>query len=231
MRLLSIIIFTLNLLLHTSLVFGQEDTAITRDNNWQLFPAFYGDKSWRAVAALDARRSFFRGVPVKINGFRLGAEYKGVHRFGIGFYALARNVVFSDIPVQHPGATDTSLVVFNANYLSLFYDRVIYRNKRWEFALPLEISTGSISGYYEDSTGQFLPIRTELFNALSVGAQTKYFILSWLAPRIAIGYRFVFNTSPEIKSGFNKPYYSFGLHISVGELYRWVKKNNIFNLD
>lgn len=195
-----------------------------------LFPHSIGEKNWKIVLGLDARRSFFKTKPVKINGIRFGSEFRGVHRFGIGFYELDKHVIFSDIPLNYPDATDTSLMVFTTNYASVFYERVIYRLPKWEFATPLEFSTGEISAYYEDSVGIFQKTTNEAYNALSIAFQTKYFVFNWLAPRISIGQRFLFNTNPEIKTAFNKPYYSFGMQVLLGELYRTILEKEIFNL-
>ena len=188
----------------------------------KLFPSEYGPKKWKFMLGLDARRSFFKGSPVKINGLRTGLEYKGVHRFGIGFYALSRQVVFTEIPVENAAATDTSRVIFNVGFGSLFYERVLFKSPKWEFAIPAEFSGGTISGSFEDSTGTFRPLVESPFSALSVGFQTKYYIFSWLAPRVSVGYRLTFNTSPEVKGTFNRPYYSFGVQILLGELYRAI---------
>lgn len=210
---------------------AQVDSVSSDTTTYAFLPASHGKKEWKLLLGLDARRSFFSGIPVKINGLRIGAQFRGVHRFGLGFYGLSKNVVFTDIPVQNPAATDTSLVVFNASYLSLFYERVIYRTKKWEFAVPFEYSSGAITGYFEDSIGTFLPLADETFNAFTVGFRTKYFLFNWLAPRFSIGYRFLFNSTKEVKLAFNKPYYSFGIQILLGELYRSIINNKIFTLE
>lgn len=203
---------------------AQNDSLADLPLKAKLFPNQYGPKKWKFMLGLDARRSFFIGAPVKINGLRTGLEYKGVHRFGLGFYGLSKNVVFTNIPVDHPAATDTSSVIFNVGYVSIFYERVLFKSPKWEFAIPTEFSAGTITGQFEDSTGIFLPLVQSPFSALTVGFQTKYYIFSWLAPRASVGYRLSFNTSPEVKGAFNRPYYSFGVQILLGELYRAVFK-------
>lgn len=202
----------------------QEDSLEKTRNHHVILPAELGPKTWKPLISLDARRSFFSGRPVKINGFRLGVQFRGVHRFGIGFYGLDRNVVFTDVPVNQPGATDTSRVVFNAGFGSFFYERVLYKTKKWAFAIPAEFLFGNITGYYEDSLGKFLPLPEVPFSGLALGIQAKYNILTWLAPRFSIGYRLLFNTTPEVRSSFNRAYYSFGLQIMVGELYHTIKR-------
>ena len=87
-------------LLEQSIAVEQDSTLKSKQ-----FPKQYGPKKWKFMVGLDARRSFFRGTPVKINGIRTGLEYKGVHRFGIGFYGLSKNAIFDNILVDNPAAT------------------------------------------------------------------------------------------------------------------------------
>lgn len=86
--LLITILFNINL-------FSQTSTAKNQNRN-TFFPTELGNKKWKPLISLDARRSFFKERPVKINGFKLGVQYLGVHRMGIGFYNLDRNV---DLPI------------------------------------------------------------------------------------------------------------------------------------
>lgn len=203
---------------------SQVDTVDNQNVKTNFFPKDYGNKRWKFLLGLDARRSFFSGVPVKINGLKTGFQFRGVHRFGIGLYALSHHVIFKGLDVNHPSASDTSKVIFNVGYVSLFYERVFYKTRKWEFAIPTQLSGGTLTGHFEDTAGTFLPLVESPFSALSSGIQTKYYIFSWLAPRVSVGYRFSFNTTPEVKKAFNRPYYSFGVQILVGELYRTIFK-------
>ena len=89
-----------------------------------LFPQKHGNKKWKFIISLDAKRSFYAGHPVKFNGLRFGAAFNGVHRFGMGIYGLNKNAEFSDIDVQKPDAPEDGAVKFNVTYSSLFYERV-----------------------------------------------------------------------------------------------------------
>ena len=60
-----------------------------------FFPKTYGEKKWKVLVGLDARRSFFQGQKVKIDGLRIGAQFRGVHRFGLGTYSLSQKIIFS----------------------------------------------------------------------------------------------------------------------------------------
>ena len=203
---------------------SQFDNSIKNpDTTRSVFPKTYGTKKWKPVIGFDAHRSFFGGTPVKINGFKIGAEYLGTHRFGFGFYGLQKNEVFVDIPVDYPGATDTSLVKFNVNYTALFYERVFLKTKKWEIAIPAYLGAGGLEGHVQDTTGIFKRFTASSFSSFSSGVVVKYYLLRWLAPKLGIGYRFMFNTDKSVRKAFNGPYYSFGINIMIGELYRTFK--------
>jgi hypothetical protein len=123
------------------------------DTTHTFFPKTHGTKKWKPLVGFDAHRSFFSGAPVKINGFRIGVDYLGTHRFGFGFYGLKKNEVFVDVPVEYPGATDTSLVKFKLNYAALFYERVFFKTPKWEIAIPGYLGAGGLEGFVEDSLG------------------------------------------------------------------------------
>lgn len=190
----------------------------------KFFPEHYGEKKWKFLIGFDASRSFFAGHPVKINGIRIGLEKKGVHRFGIGFYGLQRNVLFDDIPVEKEDVTDTSSVAFNVGYGTLFYERVLYKTKKWELAIPTYFGGGDVTATYEDTAGVFQPLLKKPFSAIGLGFGVKYRLLRWLEPKASIGYRLTFNTDSQVREAFNRPYYKYGVNILFGELYRMAFK-------
>lgn len=203
---------------------AQFDNSIKHpDTTRILFPKTHGTKKWKPVIGFDAHRSFFAGTPVKINGFKFGVDYLGTHRFGFGFYGLNKNAVFVDIPVDYPSSTDTSLVKFNVNYAAIFYERVFIKTKRWEIAIPAYLGAGGLEGHVEDTLGIFRRFTASSFSSFSTGTFIKYYLLKWLAPKLGLGYRFMFNTDKPVRKAFNGPYYSFGLSMMVGELYRTFK--------
>jgi hypothetical protein len=210
------------------LLSSAQDSTIS-SNKTELFPKEYGDKNWKILIGLDARRSFFAGTKVKINGLKLGAEYKGVHRFGLGFYWLNRNIVFDDIAV---GEANQDLndpeVRFTLGYSSIFYERIFLKTRWWEVAFPIHLGGGSITGTYKDTLGAYPQFVSRPFSALLPSAQVKFYPLTWLAIRVSGGYRLTFNTQPEVKQAFRTVYYGYGLSINPLEFYRAIfkKKKN-----
>lgn len=204
---------------------GQLDSVRTSIVN-KILPKEVGDRKWKQLIQLDPYRSFYRDQPIKVNGFRIGVQYLGVYRFGLGFYRLDRRVIFKSVKIDLPNSTDTSEVIFKAEYMTLFVERVLYRSKRWEYSLPIDFQYGKLGGYYEDINSNFLELPNQVFVGMSFGFQTKFFIFPWLAPRVAVGQRILFNPNEEIKKSFNKPNYTVGLQIIPGELIRSYKKWN-----
>lgn len=195
-----------------------------KDSTSILFPKEYGQKKWKPVIGFDAYRSFYSGTPVKFNGLRFGVEYKGVHRFGFGFYGLKKDLIFTGLDVDYPLATDTSLVKFQLNYAAFFYERVFYKTPKWEISIPLYLGAGGLDGFVEGSDGVYYRYLARSFSLLNLGVNGKYYILPWLAPRVGTGFRFTFNTEKTLRKAFNGPYYTFGLSILVGELYHSIFK-------
>lgn len=201
-------------------VFGiQSNTDTTKI---ELFPKSVGKKKWKIIVGLDARRSFFGTQKVKINGIRLGAQYKGVHRFGFGFYSLSKKIEFEGIDINQSDAQLPSKVLVDVNYNSLFYERVFLKTKRWEVSFPVHLGGGQLKRQYLNNLGNYKQWDKRKFSVLSGGVQVKFYILTWLAPRVSFGYRHTFNTLPEISNAFNKPFYAYGLSISLGELFRTI---------
>ena len=207
-----------------TITFSQEsDSSSTK--KLEYFPKSNGDKTWKFLLSLDARRSYFNGTKIKINGLRIGTEYKGVHRFGLGFYWLNNKVAFNDIivPREDQDLVDPE-VRFNLGYSSIFYERVFIKTKYWEVDFPLHLAGGRVEGFYKDTIGAFKPFTERPFSALIPSTQVKFYPLSWLSIRACLGYRIVFNTGSEVKRTFRTAFYGYGLSVNVLELYKVIFK-------
>ena len=204
-----------------------KNTIENPDTTRRIFPVTHGSKKWKPNISLDANRSYYKGIPVKINGVRAGVEYLGTHRFGLGYYWLNRKGLLIDLPIDLPASgTDTSLVQINLSYGTLFYERVFFKNKRWEIDLPMHAGLGVIKNKPEDGS----LINTDFltrpsFVSLSPGFTVKWYVLYWLAPHVGFQYRWLLNSEASLRDAFSGPYYSFGVKVLVGEIYKHVIKD------
>jgi len=205
-------------------VFGNQSNKDT--SKVEFFPKSVGKKKWKIIVGLDARRSFFGTQKVKINGIRLGTQYKGVHKFGFGFYSLKKNIEFNGLDINKPDAQLPSTVLVDFNYNSLFYERVFLKTKRWEISFPIHLGGGKLKSQYLNNLGNYKQWDKRNFSVLSGGVQVKFYILTWLTSRVSFGYRHTFNTLPELSNSLNKPFYAYGLSISLGELIRSIFNND-----
>lgn len=193
-----------------------------QDSLRKIFPVSHGTKKWKPAVGFDAFRSFYSGAPVKFNGLRIGLEYKGVHRFGFGFYGLKKDLFFNDIQVDYPLAKDTSLVKFKLNYAAFFYERVFYKTRYWEISLPAYLGGGGLDAYVEGSDGIYYKYYASSFSLINLGMVTKFYPLTWFALRLGVGQRFTFNSQKDVRKAFNGPFYSYGFSILFGELYKVI---------
>jgi len=190
------------------------------------------EKKVKFLINLDARNSYVLGNKVKFGGLRLGVEINHRHRVGMGFYGL-RDPVFLDatavlVPERDSIASfiDTVDVRFDFGYFALFYDRVLFKNKRWEASLPFQLGFGTIRGSYKDRLNRdWLPIEAPV-SLLEMGAFGQYNLLPWLGLGVGAGYRWMMVSDREVQKAFNAPVYSFKVKIMLGELYRTVFKKD-----
>lgn len=202
---------------------AQTDTSHQEKRHW--FPEKLGKSYWSPLFGMDARRSWLSGQSIKINGVRAGVTYKGVHRFGGGFYWMKRDAEYYGITVTEIDAAPDALVKLDTRFIAGFYERVVYRSPRWNLAVPLMFSFGSIRGYYENTTGEFPKYYEKPFSAMTTGIHTKLYLMTWLVPRLHFGYRFTFNTTKEIKSAFDGFYFAWGVSVSPWDLIRRIESH------
>lgn len=196
------------------LSFGQEETT-----RW-FFPQKHGNKKWGFHCVLDVPRPVSKHNPIKLIGLRTGADYKGIHRFGGGFYLMKNNQIFDQVGIPFDDANDSANVQFDTYFFSMYYERVAFRSPRWEIALPVYGTLGGARGWYMDSTQTY----QEFLRAPVVGfgghVQVKFYVFKWLAPKVGFGYRFSFTNSEQFETSFNRPFYMYGLSIVLGELWK-----------
>jgi len=181
-------------------------------------------KKVKLYFAFDASRSFLAEPNVKFNGLKLGLELKEKYRFGLAFYTLAQQVRFQG-KVDHslyPEATDT--LFFNFGYLSLFYDHVWLRTKRWELTSPLHLGSVNIELSYRDIYSKNHLFLSRSSAMIGFGGTAKFKIFRWFALGVGAGYRQMLTRDYNIGRSLNAPFYQFQVKLLIGELYRMAFK-------
>jgi hypothetical protein len=105
--------------------------------------------------------------------------------------------------------------------LSLFYDYIWLRTKRWDLTTPIHLGSGNISISYLDTTGQrSAPFLSQSVGMLGFGGAAQFKVFRWFALGAGVGYRKMLTRDINIGRSLTAPYYQFQLKLLVGELYR-----------
>lgn len=169
---------------------------------------------------LDNRFSFTASTPSKIVAFKVGAEFKDKFRVG-GGYNLLNSTLTKPVYINENNV-DTSLTSYlKMSYMSYFIEYVFYRDKRWEFSIPLQIGVGNT--HYEYNYGGF-KFRNNWSVIVNYEASVSghYRIIKWFGIGAGFGYQLMLKDNPAIEENFNTPIYVIKFKIFLGDIYRSV---------
>ena len=181
-------------------------------------------KKYKIDFQFDARSSSFQNQAVRIGGLRLGIEHRRVHRFGLGVYGLSNNLVvdqFESIKQDH------SEVIFEFNYATLYYERVLFFNPKWEISSSLHVGGGSVKVSYRDEiSDEIEPFNTFEVGVAELSASGFYHFTYWLSVGGGFGYRRVNDANEDLAREYSSGLYVAKVKIRFGKLLR-----SIFNKD
>lgn len=177
---------------------------------------------------LDNRYSFAANTPAKISGFKVGVEFNDKFRVGGGYNILNSKLTKPVYIDSNNVIFDTAMSSLKMSYMSYFIEYVFFRNKRWEFSIPLQIGIGNTHYEYHYSSVKFRNNWSVIVN-YEASISGHYKILKWIGIGAGLGYQLMLKNNPAIKENFNTPVYSIKLKVFLGEIYRSVfpsKKNS-----
>lgn len=169
---------------------------------------------------LDNRYSFTATTPSKIIAIKIGAEFNDKFKVGGGYNLL--NSTLTKPVYYKEGGVDTVLTSnLKMSYMSYFIEYVFFRNKRWEFSIPLQIGIGNTHYEYRFDKFKFRNNWSMIVNyEASVSGQYK--IIKWVGIGAGFGYQLMLKDNPAIQENFNTPIYVVKFKVFLGEIYRSV---------
>lgn len=177
---------------------------------------------FKLIAGFDARNSFVKGQRARFSGLKIGFGNER-HHFGLAFHGTRSPIVVD----RRNNNGENIRTTFDYNYNSVFYEYIFYKSKRWQFSAPFHINTGELNGFNYKIDGNILD--TTLFreraNSLTLSIKGHFKVIRWLGLGAGVGYNYVTKAEPEIKQGLNAPFYSFGVKVFLGELWKLRKKS------
>lgn len=177
------------------------------------------------VFQFDNRNERYYETRGRMNGLKLGLEFKKRLRTGFGFYANNDHFIISEPKV----ADRTRTARFN--YATFFAEIVFYRSFRWELSTAGAIGSGQIE-VNNYATNEMIPkpIGVELFEDAKVrdiGLNAQFKIFPWLGIGTGVGYRHVNGISDVgLLEAYRDPYLDFKLKFFLGYAVK-----SIFNPD
>jgi hypothetical protein len=182
-------------------------------------------KKWKFDFVLDARKTLLSNTNASLLGVRIGMEYRRVHRFGVGLYGLS-----NDVYVNTLFEVDTAVAegLLNLSYASLYYERIMFFNQKWEWLVTGHLGAGIVKGSYRyNGTKEWVNYENKNVRPLEFSTMMYYHITWWCSAGGGIGYRFMLNTPEEIRPIYSAPVGIVRLRIKLGRLTRSIWNKDV----
>jgi hypothetical protein len=192
------------------------------DGKRQLSTPF---KKWKPEFQIDGRNTLLPEINVQVAGVRFGAEHKRIHRFGIGIYSWSNDLSTSGLnyPEENVAASN-----YNFSYASLYYERVLYFDRKWEVAATAHLGNGTIERSIRlEGEEDFSPLEEIQIRPLELSASGFYHITWWLSAGGGFGYRIMRDAPEEIENSFNAPIYMVKIKLRIGKLVKSIFKPEV----
>ncbi|MBL7942671.1 MAG: hypothetical protein JNM00_07885 [Flavobacteriales bacterium] len=184
-------------------------------------------KKWKLDIIFDARQTLISNTRARLGGFRLGVEHRRVHRFGIAVYAFDDPVGVSTL---REVSSEVDTAVLNMSYFSLFYERVYYFSRKWEFSAAVHVADGTIGGKYKlIGSPDFINYPEQRVRPVEFSTSGYYNITWWLSAGGGIGYRFMRNTPREVRPIYNAPVLIFKVKFRFFKILRRFGNPEVVN--
>ena len=195
--------------------FNQSNTVSIIGGERELLP--YQNKL-KPDFSFDARRTLFQNRWVLVGGLKFGVEYKRIHRIGIGVYFLNTRIFDEDVEF----ILEANKIEYDFEYSTLYYDRVLYFDKKWELGGTLHLGGGKINTFYENELNPNERNRGPVlnFSVAEVAAYGEYNFLYWLGLSAGVGYRRVFGLEYDLGSDFSSAIFVINLRLKLIKLAR-----------
>ena len=168
--------------------------------------------------SFDARRTLFEKRWVAVGGLKFGVQYNRIHRLGLGIYFLNTRIFDDEFEL----ILEANKIEYDFNYSTVYYDRVLFFNKKWEVGSTLHLGGGNIETFYQNELNPNERNEGPKLD-FSVGELVlygEYNILYWLGISSGLGYRQVFGLEYDLGDDFSSPIFVINLRLNLLKLAR-----------
>lgn len=183
-------------------------------------------KKIRIDVGLDGRGSSFEKEKVRVAGLQLGIVYRRVHRFGIGLYSLSNPIVKNNVTLDVP----SQKVSYLFSYQSLYYERVLFFDKKWEVSSALHLGGGKVKTSYLPLMGNtFQPYSSKDVSVIELTANVQYNFTYWLSVGAGGGGRIIYRAPKELRRAYSAPVTLLTIHVKIVKLITSFFNKNVKN--
>ena len=141
----------------------------------------------RLVVQIDQRFSPLNGKLVGINGAKLGVEWRGRLRAGLGAYLLSGGVPTSaPLPRTIPVGSETEL---RFRYVAAYGEYVLIGTPRWELSTPTQFGFGRVFVRYHLPDGSHTQSPVDHIWLVEPSVVSHMRIFRWIGVGAGAGYR------------------------------------------
>lgn len=175
----------------------------------------------RLVFQFDQRYSLLQRELVGINGVKLGVEWRGRLRTGVGLYFLS-SAINTNAPTPGfvpPGTVDK----IRFRYAALYGEYVLVGTPRWEVSTPLQVGLGRyyVRYQYPDGTVYRSPRQTIWLIEPTIGGHMRVF--RWVGLGAGAGYRQALLTEDKLEDDISGVVFYGRVKLFLGDLYKIVR--------
>ncbi|OYU84975.1 MAG: hypothetical protein CFE24_04060 [Flavobacterium sp. BFFFF2] len=161
------------------------------------------EQNWKFFANLDNRFSSIRNNSILLVGVKTGMQYKKKYRIGLGFSWMTSPVTVNFLN-KKTRQTESNEIHFW--YGSMFFDYVIFRNKRWEFFATEQLGYGQPEFKVAVQTDVVSDLDIPLY-INEISTQINYKVTKGFGVGAGIGYRNLWNRKALLRDTFDAPIY------------------------
>lgn len=174
----------------------------------------------RLLLGFDNNITFLGSQSVRVNGLKLGMNYKKFHYF-LGLHGTPNPITEVDLINQQQSIPDTLFKSLQFNFATLGFTYTHWATKHWYFESTAQIGIGSGERFEQFNSQVSRRTIIPIYPA-SIDSKAFYMITSWVGAGTGLGMRKALNS----RSQFDGLFYSLSARFLLGEFYRKVIRKN-----
>lgn len=171
---------------------------------------------------LDTRNSFITSRVARIRGVKLGLDFNKTVKLGLGYNWLSSDVEVKRSYTAANGEQYAAPFKLHFGYVSPYFEYTFYRDKRWEFSIPLHLGIGAARFRYTDDVGAEYTTKGVGVLLYEPYMTALYKPIRYLGVGVGTGYRLLLVGNRQLPGNLNSPIYVFKFSFFAGELWNDV---------